>query len=140
MLPSANLDVFNQARARLEHGQLTNTAPAKPGLFCDKTGGGHIQVEVWAVPEQNFGRLTAAEEITAFAGWRAWPSLKQKALLSGFYRSAPIGAIKSFYLTSIFRCRYDNSSAFKLNLAIQVPNDSERPLNRITGAARSGPR
>jgi allophanate hydrolase len=39
---------------------LHNTTPAKPGLFFDATGGAPISVEVWAVPEQRFGRFTAA--------------------------------------------------------------------------------
>jgi allophanate hydrolase len=39
---------------------LRGTVPAKPGLAYSPTGGGLIEVEVWAVPESTFGTFVAA--------------------------------------------------------------------------------
>jgi allophanate hydrolase len=39
---------------------LKGTVPAKPGLFYSPEGGAAIEVEVWAVPENTFGRFVAA--------------------------------------------------------------------------------
>jgi allophanate hydrolase len=39
---------------------LGGTVPAKPGLFLAEEGGAAIEVEVWAVPENTFGRFVAA--------------------------------------------------------------------------------
>lgn len=39
---------------------LRGTIPAKPGLALSHAGGAAIEVEVWAVPETNFGAFVAA--------------------------------------------------------------------------------
>jgi allophanate hydrolase len=39
---------------------LQGTTPAKPGLARVASGGAAIEVEVWAVPEETFGRFVAA--------------------------------------------------------------------------------
>ena len=39
---------------------LRGTVPAKPGLALSHAGGAAIEVEVWAVPETNFGAFVAA--------------------------------------------------------------------------------
>jgi allophanate hydrolase len=39
---------------------LSGTVPAKPGLVFSPEGGAAIDVEVWAVPENSFGRFVAA--------------------------------------------------------------------------------
>ena len=39
---------------------LRGTAPAKPGLAYSPAGGSAIEVEVWAVPEDTFGKFVAA--------------------------------------------------------------------------------
>jgi allophanate hydrolase len=39
---------------------LKGTAPAKPGLAYSFSGGAAVEVEVWAIPENNFGVFVAA--------------------------------------------------------------------------------
>lgn len=39
---------------------LAGQKPQKPGLIRDETGAGGIEVEVWALPPDGFGRFVAA--------------------------------------------------------------------------------
>lgn len=39
---------------------LTGTRPARPGLIRDAAGQGHIEIEIWHLPVEAFGRFVAA--------------------------------------------------------------------------------
>ncbi len=55
----ARCTALTQTAARYRLHALANTAPAKPGLVRVEADGEAIEVEVWEMPQRQFGRLMA---------------------------------------------------------------------------------